>query len=459
MATFIVSFEPNNPVLALNSGIPTIVLILSLERAGVSPRRCGRPQAKKMSTNTKPVDGLVLYITNHFTHPVLEAQLASPRYHLARTLIERGQKLMVFCPLGLHAGSPFSDFLSNLRPRRIMQGKTVYLFPPTIVSPASATTVVTLILATLFLLLYLALARVKVVSLYSTTILAGSVGAVICRVKKIPMVANYGDPDFAREKGLSRRAFKFCEDLVMSRNHTYSMIYVDEVIGRYIRRNFPVGRTIFLPNGGYERGFVPPSKDSEEVRVLRAKLGLDGCKVALYAGQLTATYRTEILVSAARLAAKTEPRVRFLIVGGGSTLPVLQRQVAAAGLSDFFKFVGPVPYTDLSPYIVLADVGLQLLGDMCMGTKVIQYMVHRRPVISMGGWYDQYGEFLKNGINCVLVPPDPVRLGEVIVRVLNDGRLRESLGEEAWKTVHPYTWDKHAEVTESELNAAVETRK
>jgi glycosyltransferase involved in cell wall biosynthesis len=93
-----------------------------------------------------------------------------------------------------------------------------------------------------------------------------------------------------------------------------------------------------------------------------------------------------------------------------------------------------------------------------MGTKVIQYMVHRRPVISTGGWYDQYGEFLKNGINCLLVRPDPVRLGEVIVQVLNDERLRESLGEEAWKTVQPYTWDKHAEVTESELVAAVKSR-
>src|SRR2546427_1282773 len=216
----------------------------------------------KMSTSTKPLDGLVLYITNHFTHPVFEAQLASPRYHLARKLVERGQKLIVFCPLGLHAGNPLSDFLSNLRPRRIGQGKITYLFPPTIVTPASATTVVTLILATLFILLYLALTRVKVVSQYSTTILVGAVGAVIHRVKKIPMVANYGDPDFAREKGLSRRAFKFCEDLVMSRRHTYSMIYVDEVIGRYIRSNFPVRRTIFLPNGGYEKGFVPPSRDS-----------------------------------------------------------------------------------------------------------------------------------------------------------------------------------------------------
>ena len=155
-----------------------------------------------MNRNAKgPLEGWLLYITNHFTHPLVEAQGASPRHHLARKLSEKGQKMIVFCPLGRHLGSPVRDFVSNIIPRRTVQGNTVYLFPPVIVSPASATTVMTLVMATLFILTYLTLTRMRVVAQYSTTMLVGSVGAVIRMLMRTPLVTNYGDPDFA-SKGI-----------------------------------------------------------------------------------------------------------------------------------------------------------------------------------------------------------------------------------------------------------------
>ena len=39
-----------------------------------------------------------------------------------------------------------------------------------------------------------------------------------------------------------------------------------------------------------------------------------------------------------------------------------------------------------------------------MGTKVIMYMVHRKPVLATGSWHEQYGSFLRNGENIVMVP-------------------------------------------------------
>src|SRR5271166_4837221 len=120
---------------------------------------------------TGPFDDWVLYITNHFTHLVVEAQAASPRYHLARKLSEKGQKLLVYCPIGRHVGNPIRDFVINLFPKKTVSGNTVYLFPPVIVSPASATTPLTLIMGTLFILAYLTLTRIKVATQYSTTIL------------------------------------------------------------------------------------------------------------------------------------------------------------------------------------------------------------------------------------------------------------------------------------------------
>src|SRR6267143_2920489 len=267
----------------------------------------------------KPFEDWILYITNHFTHPVVEAQAASPRYHLARKLSEKGQKLLVYCPIGRHVGNPFRDFVTNLIPKKIVSGHTVYLFPPVIVNPASATTPLSLMMGTLFILVYLTLTRTKVAAQYSTTILVASVGAVVKIWMKIPLIANYGDPDFARERGLARKAFKFCEDLVMTKRNAYAMIYVDEVVGKYIKDNFPVERMLFLPNGGYEVGFIPPAADSEKVLSIKRRLGLEGKSIILYAGQLTSVYRLDILVSAAPFIVSRIPNVRFLVIGNGPT--------------------------------------------------------------------------------------------------------------------------------------------
>jgi glycosyltransferase involved in cell wall biosynthesis len=299
----------------------------------------------------------------------------------------------------------------------------------------------------------------KVAAQYSNPILVGSVGAVVRMRRKIPLVANYGDPDFAREFGLARKAFGFCEDLVMARGNTHAVIYWDEVLGEYIRHGFPVKNMLFLPNGGYEDGFVPPSTGSPEVVALRNQLGLEGKPIVLYAGQITRVYRLDILVAAAPYIISKVPDVRFLIVGSGKMLPVMKEWVRKAHLDDHFVFTGAVPYDEMSPYVVMSDICVNLLNDWCMGTKVVMYMVHRKAVVAGGSWYDRYKLFLRNGDNSFLVPADAGAFGKEVVVALKDQELRRRVGESAWRTVSPYTWDRHAEDTMKLLKDSVSNRK
>ncbi len=400
-----------------------------------------------MENKTRTLDGWLLYITNHFTHPVIAAQTASPRYHLARKLAEKGQRIMVYCPLGRHEGNPFRDFVVNLRPKKTARDNVTYLFPPLLVSPASVTTVLSLVLGTLFIVVYLSLTRIKVPVQYSTTILVGTVGAVVKKWKGIPLVANYGDPDFVRETGLALRAFRFCENLVMARRSAYAVVYVDEVVGNYIRTNFPINRTLFLPNGGYESGFSPPARESSEVQKVIDELDLDGKRVAIYVGQISHTYRFDVLISAAQKIVAILPEVTFVLAGDGPALLTVKKVVMEKGLGDLFRFIGPIPYDSVGRYLASADVGLQLLNDMCMGTKVIMYMAHRLPVVSIGSWYDRYHDFLKNGENSILLPPEPDKLATSLVRLLSDTDQRRAIGLAGWETVRPYSWDRHAEET------------
>jgi len=403
---------------------------------------------------TPPLDGWVLYITNHFTHPAREAQAASPRYHLARKLSEKGQKLLVYSPIGRHVGSPFNDFVTNLFPKRSVSGNTVYLFPPLIVSPTSATTPLTLVMGTLFILAYLTLTRMKVVAQYSTTMLVASVGAVVKMRKKVPLVTNYGDPDFAREHGLARKAFGFCENLVVSRGNAYGVVYVDEVIGDYVRNKLGAKKSVFLPNGGYERGFSPLRPDDPQVIGIRQRLRLEGKKVVVYAGHVSKGYRVDLLVPAASHVIERMPEVVFLVIGDGSALHSVIAQARRDGLTEHFRFTGQVPYAEIGKYLALSQVGLQLLNDMCMGTKVMMYMSYRIPVVSAGSWHGRYHEFLKNRENAILIPPEEGDLASAVSELLNDPIMQKGLQEKAWIAASRYSWDVHADVTLSLLTGA-----
>ena len=364
--------------------------------------------------------------------------------------------MIVFCPLGRHVGNPFKDFVTNLFPKRTVSGNTVYLFPPVIVSPASATTAITLAMGALFVQVYIALTRVRIAAQYSTTVLVGSVGAILRRRMKIPLVANYGDPDFAREHGLAGKAFKFCENLVLARGDAYAVVYVDEVIGDYLESEYHTSRKLFLPNGGYERGFNPASPDDPGVTRLRETLSLKGKKVIVYAGHVSKGYRIDIVPQAASQVVSKFPDAAFMIIGEGPALPRLMREVDMLGLSKSFRFLGPIPYKEMSEYLALSEIGLQLLNDMCMGTKVLMYMANRVAVVSVGKWYDKYGKFLRNGENALLVPPDAGSLASAVEELLHDGAQRSRLVGVAWDSIRPYSWDTHADVTLSLLRDATE---
>jgi glycosyltransferase involved in cell wall biosynthesis len=408
-----------------------------------------------MDRTVEPFEGWLLYITNHFTHPVREAQSASPRYHLARAIASKGQKMVVYCPLGRHVGNALKDFITNLWPKRVVEGDTTYLFPPVVVSPSSATTVITLIIGTLFIITYLSLTRTKIVAQYSTTMLVASVGAVVRSVLGVPLVVNYGDPDFAREKGAARRAFGFCEDLVMARRNAYAVVFVDEVIGKYVRERYRVKRTHFLPNGGHEKGSLPVRRDSPETLALREKLGIGDKKVVIYAGQISAIYRLDVLVEAAKVIRHDFPEMVFLIVGDGPGLLSLRSSVRQGHLDEHFRIVGAVPYAKMGPYLASAEIGLQLLSDMCMGTKVLMYMSQGIPVISTGTWYGQYHEFLRNGENAILIPPVSEQLSEQVTRLTKDSRLMREIGDAGWRAALPYTWERHADDTLTLLHEAI----
>src|SRR5262249_9755165 len=124
-----------------------------------------------------------------------------------------------------------------------------------------------------------------------------------------------------------------------------------------------------------------------DARAARAALGLDERPLLLYVGRSSPMKGLETLLHAvARLAAPADGG-RLLVGGGEGAEPVdghestLRRRVAALGLGDAVRFLGPQPQPSLRDFYVAADAlvlpsyyesfGMVALEAMACGTPVV----------------------------------------------------------------------------------------
>ena len=120
----------------------------------------------------------------------------------------------------------------------------------------------------------------------------------------------------------------------------------------------------------------------------RGTLGLtEKDKVILYMGTFFEFSGLIQIVEDFSRAAKANPQLRLLLVGGGVLDKALREKVQKLGLDNQVIFTGVVPYSELPGYLQVADVAInpfekQLLTDVALPHKVLQYMASGVPAVS-----------------------------------------------------------------------------
>jgi len=122
--------------------------------------------------------------------------------------------------------------------------------------------------------------------------------------------------------------------------------------------------------------------------------------------------------------------ISFVLIGGGTELPKLQRLVAGMGLEGAVKFTGRIPDEALAAYLSTADVcvapdPLNPMNDKSTMNKILEYMAFGRPVVL----YD-LTEGRRSAGDAALYarPNDPVDFAEQILKLLDSESLRHELG-------------------------------
>jgi glycosyltransferase involved in cell wall biosynthesis len=133
-----------------------------------------------------------------------------------------------------------------------------------------------------------------------------------------------------------------------------------------------------------------------------------------------------ILLEAAVLVRRAIPDVRFVLVGLGPLEPEIRRGVRRLGLDGTVVFAGA---RDDAPRVAGAfDVFALPSVHEGLAIALIEAMALGRPaVVTRAGGLTEVLEHGKQGL--VVNPRDPHGLADAIIRLLQDGDLRQELGE------------------------------
>ncbi len=135
----------------------------------------------------------------------------------------------------------------------------------------------------------------------------------------------------------------------------------------------------------------------------------------------------EDLVRAAPAIVAACPNARFLLIGDGALRERIESEVAAAGLSDRFKFVGLVPPERIPALLAAMDVVVHLSLREGLARALVQALLVGRPVVS----YDIDGarEVVIPGKTGFLAQPESVAdVVTYVNRLAADPSLRARLG-------------------------------
>lgn len=186
-------------------------------------------------------------------------------------------------------------------------------------------------------------------------------------------------------------------------------------------------RVAVVFNGAPLDQFAPRSRD--EGYAIRAELGIPmTAPVITTIGRLNAQKGHDTLISAAALVIVRHPEVRFLIVGDGDLMAPLKAQASTLGIPEQVVFAGhrkDVPE-------ILAATDVLCISSNYEGTPLVLFeaMAAGKAVVSTA--VDGCREVIQDKRTGLLVPPkDPEKLGEALLKVIDDVPLRARLEKAA----------------------------
>jgi len=189
-----------------------------------------------------------------------------------------------------------------------------------------------------------------------------------------------------------------------------------------------------VPNVVNTRQFNPNIKRPS----VKELYGIKG-PLIFYHGHIMKMKGIDQLIKAAPKILKEIPETRFMIIGSGPDLPQIISLIREFDLTQSFVLTGQVPREHLLDCLSSADVCVSTphrtpANEAYFPIKVLEYMAMEKPVVATK--VAEISNMIQHNMSGLLADPEDTEdIVSQIVRVLQDPRLAERLGQRARERV------------------------
>jgi glycosyltransferase involved in cell wall biosynthesis len=266
------------------------------------------------------------------------------------------------------------------------------------------------------------IARTRAKILHVHGYAASNFGRIAARKAGIPLILHehFADPKMP--------VYQKIPDLFLKNLTDHAIAVSQSTADFLIRERFvPEDRVNVVFNGAPLDQFAPRPRD--DGYAVRGELGLPmTAPVITTIGRLNPQKGHDTLIAAAAVVIVRNPEARFLIVGDGDLLPALKAQAQTLGISGQIVFAGH--RKDIPEILAATDV--LCISSNYEGTPLVLFeaMAAGKAVVSTA--VDGCREVIQDKKSGLLVPPgDPEKLGEALLKVIEDIPLRGRLEKAA----------------------------
>ncbi len=281
--------------------------------------------------------------------------------------------------------------------------------------------------------------RPGVIVASSPSLPAATGAAIVACVKRVPFVLEVRDlwPESAIAMGLVTRGSVFARvasalEHFCYRRAKHVIALTEGIRDGVIAKGVPPERVTVITNG------VDPAPEAGPAPDFPVP---DDTVCAMYVGAHGTYSSLETVLRTADLM-RDDPRVRFVLVGGGDQKPRLQQMAADLDLPNVV-FVDPVPKADVPAWLERADICLLPYQDKelfagALPNKTFDYMGAGRPIVAAvpPGELSRLVHRAECGV--AIAPEDPAGMAAAVGELAADAELRRSLGDAGQRYVREH---------------------
>jgi len=163
-------------------------------------------------------------------------------------------------------------------------------------------------------------------------------------------------------------------------------------------------------------------------------------KLILFVGGLKPTKGIEYLIQAMSSIRQSETKAKLLLVGQGEEKEGLEHLAKNLDLSNYVRFTGGIPNTEVPEYMAASDVFVLPSLSEGFPNVILEAMASGLPIVAtrVGG----LPEIIKEGNNGFLVEPkNPQQLAEKVLLILKDKELRKRISKNNEEKAKGYSWE------------------